>query len=44
VHGTDTAGVGQRDRRARVILEGQLIVERPFDEVLICFPEFAEVH
>ena len=44
VHGADAAGVGQRDRRALEVLDGQLVVPGLLDHVLVGGPEVDEVH
>ncbi len=44
VHGADATGVGQRDRRALEVLDGQLVVPRLLDHVLVGGPEVDEVH
>ncbi len=44
VHGADAAGVGQADRRALEVLDGQLVVPRLLDHVLVGGPEVDEVH
>ena len=44
VHGADRAGVGQADRGAGEVVDGELPVPRPADEVLVVGPEPGEVH
>ena len=44
VHRADATGVGQRDRRARVVLERQLVVARLLDHLFVRGPELRERH
>ena len=43
VHGSDAAGVGQRDRGAGVVVGGQLACAGALDQVLVGVPELGEV-
>ena len=44
VHGADGAGVGQRDRGALEVLDGQLAAAGLLDHLLVGGPEVGEVH